>query len=137
MKASAAKAPRANAVSILGQMADELGALEKELAPWAPKIARVELLRKSIRVSAEEQPPEKEYQIAGARFVVVAGPKANQRSIDFPALLKRISARTFAAFATCTLTALEQNVASELFAAVVKTAPTGPRPLKTFERAAS
>jgi hypothetical protein len=121
------------AVSEFAPLADELGALEKEMAPHAQKIARIDALRKALRAGCTT-PSTVQWTVAGERFVAVLGACAMQRSIDVPRLVKHIGAKTFAAFATCTLTALEMNVPPNVVAVVVSADNTGTRPLKTFEK---
>jgi predicted secreted protein len=120
-------------LSPFGAIADELGALEKEMAPYAQKLARIEQLRKSLRNGCEKA-PDQEWKIEGARFIALLGPRANQSSIKFSEVVKAIGAKAYAAFATCTLKDLEANVTPVVMAAVLSSGRTGPRTLKTFER---
>lgn len=124
-----AKAP----ASQFAPLADELGALEKEMAPFAQKISRIEALRKALRAGCPAKDAEP-WTVDGAHFVAVLGPRALERKCDFAALVKAIGAKAFAAFATCTLGALETNVTPAIVASVVDSKATGFRPLKTFEK---
>ena len=54
-------------------LVDELGALERELAPFAMKILRIEALRKHIREHYALQPPEKRFTITARKFVAELG----------------------------------------------------------------
>lgn len=122
-----------NAALITAQ-ADELGALEKELAPVQLKLARVEALRKAIRAHFDASPPALSFEARGEHFVVMVGPRAVQRSINVAKLIKAIGLKLYAAIATVTLKNLEDNVACGVVAEVVSSAHTGARSLKTFER---
>lgn len=119
-----------------GKLVDELGALEKEMAPHAQKLARIELLRKTLRAACPVS-PDKPWTIEGARFMAIVGAKAPERSINYVALVKQIGAGVFAKFATCTLKDLELKVAPAIVAAVITSANTGSRSLKTFEKGAA
>lgn len=115
----------------LAAAVDELGSIEKELAPLAGRIARAEQLRKAIR----QQTPDATSEIAGERFVAVLGPRGNQTVIRFPALVKKIGAAAYAKVATVTLKALEEHW-PEHAAAVTSQEQTGTRSLKVLERGA-
>ncbi len=135
--AKAQAAPKPPAPNPLAPMIDELGALERELAPYEAKASRAELLRKTIRAHYEAEPAAQEFQPAGARFIALVGAKAEKRSIDFRALAKAIGLKAYAAFATCTLAALEANAPCQIAAQVVSSERTGYRPLKIVERGAA
>jgi hypothetical protein len=123
-----------NQASEFAPLADELGALEKEMAPYAQKLSRIDLLRKQLRAACPVA-ADKEWTVEGARFAVVLGACADQRHIDIKHLVRLISAKSYAIFATCTLKALEENTSPGVVAAVVTSSASGPRSLKTFERA--
>jgi hypothetical protein len=125
--------PAKPAASPFAAVADELGALEKEMAPFAQKLARIEELRKALRVGCTAKPTEP-WSVEGAHFVALLGACANQRTVNFPKLVKTIGAAVFSKFATCSLKTLEENVAPATVAAVVTSDATGSRSLKTFER---
>jgi hypothetical protein len=125
--------PRPDPVSQFAPLADELGALEKEMAPHAQKLARIEALRKALRAACTAKDGE-QWTVTGNRFIAVLGPRANQRLVDFPRLVKKIGAVLYAKFASCTLKDLEQYVAPDVAAAVITESATGPRSLKTFEK---
>lgn len=123
------------AVSQFAALADELGALEKEMAPFAQKLARIDALRKALREAAKDQAAANmPWTVYGTHFLAILGPRAAERIINFPALIKRIGAGRFSRFAKCTLKDLEANVDPATVAAVVTTDATGSRSLKTFER---
>ena len=123
-------------LSQFSAMADELGALERDMAPHQQKLARIEQLRKALRAACEVAAAA-EWKIEGARVVALLGAKANQSAVDYKKLVKTIGAPAFAKFATCTLGALENNVTPAIAASVVSSDRTGARPLKTFERGAA
>jgi hypothetical protein len=114
-------------------MADELGQLVQEMAPHKAKLARIEALKKALRAGCPAAPTSG-WTIEGQKFVAVLGACGNQRIIDIPKLVKSISAAVFAKFASCSLDALEKNVAPAVVAAVVYIENTGPRSLDTYER---
>jgi hypothetical protein len=125
--------PKSKPASQFEPLADELGQLVKDMAPHAQKLSRIETLKKAMRAGCTVKADEQE-TIEGARFIVVLGPCANERSIDFTRLVKTIGAVLFCKFAKCTLKDLTENVAPAVAAAVIKESPSGPRSLKTFER---
>jgi hypothetical protein len=124
----------------LAAMADELGALEKEhalaLAPLEMKLPRMKALKEAIQ-KACTAPGDQEWIVEGARFGVKLGACATQRTIDIPALVKKIGAAVFAKFATCTLGALEKHASADVVKAVVSSDQTGPRKLSTYEKGAA
>jgi hypothetical protein len=103
------------------------------MAPHAQKLARIELLRKTLR-SACPVEADQEWSVVGSRYTMLMGACANQRSISFGGLVKAIGAKAYAAFATCTLKSLEEHCTPAVIAAVVSSGATGPRTLKTFEK---
>jgi hypothetical protein len=115
-------------------MADELGALEKEFAPYQPKLDRIKLLKEQLRAAFDNRSAGDSIEVYGEHFIVSLGPRANERSISIAKLVKAVGAKVFAKFAKCTLKDLEANVGPEVIAAVVTSDLTGTRPLKTFER---
>jgi hypothetical protein len=121
----------------LAALADELGEIDRTLAPFRTRIARETALKSQMRaaVEAAEVPSDVEVRVAGTRFDVILGPKALEKSIDFKGLAKRIGLKAYAAFAKCTLKDLETHAPGRQ-AEVVTSAQTGPRSLKIFERAA-
>jgi hypothetical protein len=113
---------------------DELGALEKELAPLAGKIQRVELLRKAIRERVPADPADKTFELAGERFVAYAGARGNRTVVDWPGLVRRIGAGRFATFATAPVELLKKHVAAGHLAACLTVEQSGPRSLKVVEK---
>ncbi len=127
--------PKTAPDSPFAALADELGALEKEMLPHAPKLARIDQLRKSLREACTVG-AGMPWTVYGERFFATLGPKASERKINFPALIRRIGAGRFSRFATCTLKLLEAHVDVATVAAVITVEATGARPLKTFEKTA-
>lgn len=121
-------------VAKLAAEVDELGALEKELAPLKPKLARLELLRKSVRTRYDASPAAESFEATGQRFMVIVGARANESVINYPVLIKSIGAKLFHAIAKTTLKALEEHVPCAVRAACITVEPIGTRSLKTFER---
>jgi hypothetical protein len=114
---------------------DELGRLEAELAPYAQKIKRAELLRRAVREATPEWPAHRPLELRGAEYEAFLGPKANETIIDYGALVSLIGAEAFATFARTTQKDLFANVSNALhLALILTTEQTGPRPLKVFPR---
>jgi len=134
MKASTATKSAKPTASPFPAMADELGALVKEMAPYKAKLARIEALKKALRAGCPV-PPQSGWTVEGLKFVAVLSACGSQRIIDIPKLVKTISAAVFAKFASCSLDTLEKNVAPAVLASVVYVENTGPRSLDTYERA--
>lgn len=122
------------AASPLSQAVDELGALEKRLLPFKADLARVEILRKAIRAQFDASPAAEPLEVKGERFTALLGPRGIERTINPAKLIKAIGVKVYATIARITLGDLEKNVDAGIVAAVVTSAHTGPRSLKTFER---
>lgn len=124
---------------LLAAQIDELGRLEAALAPHLKTIARVELLRKLIRIAHDDAkfPAEQEIQAEGQRYTAVLGRRGNQTLIDIPRLVRTIKAAAFAKFATCTLGVLKEKVSAAIYADVTSIEATGHRSLTTFVKAAA
>jgi hypothetical protein len=116
----------------IAQLVDELGDIDKELAPHRLAMAREEAVRKLIRAHYDNAPADEPAEACGQRFVVLLGAKAIQATIDYPKLIKAIGLKAFASFATATLAAVEKFAPN---ADVVTRAHSGARSLKLFERA--
>lgn len=133
MKAKTAPLPA------LARIADELGVLEKEyalaMAPFEMKLPRMKALREALQIACPAAAGD-EWTVEGERFGVNLTKRAQERTINFTKLVKAIGEKVFAKFATCTLAALEQNVAAAIAQSVVSTDRTGPRKLTTFEKGA-
>lgn len=116
----------------IAAMVDELGDIDRRLAPVRTLIAREEALRKNLRAAHTDHTADQEVRAAGSRFYAILGPKAAQRSIDFVRLVKKIGAARFVKFATCSLEALEKH-APGAEAEFVTKANTGSRPIRIFD----
>lgn len=114
-------------------LADELGALEKEMAPFMPKLSRIEAIKKALRAACPVK-PDQPWTVTGSRFIAALGPCATERVVDIPKLVKAIGAAVFAKFGRCTLKDLEANVPGEIAVEVVTAKATGSRTLRTFEK---
>lgn len=130
-KAAAKPAPD----PLVGQI-DELGALEKELAPFKAKIARVEALRKTLRAAFADIAPLVTFEKRGGKFGLAVGACASERHINEAHLIRLIGLKKYATIASVTLGALEEHVGADIQSAVVSSAATGSRRLNTFELAA-
>lgn len=120
----------------LGPMVDELGALEKEIAPWKGKLARADALRKILRGAVKDRAPAKEIQIEGARFVCLMGSAGLETVINKAMLFKRIGQRLFVEIAGMTVKAITDGCAPDVVAAVTSQEQTGTRSLKIMEKGA-
>ena len=120
--------------ALIGAEVDELGALEKRLLPFRADLARIEILRKAVRARLDESPDGIAFQLFGDKFFAAVGPRALERTIAYPKLIKAIGLKAFAGIATVTLKALDEYCACGIVAAVVSSANTGARSVKTFER---
>jgi hypothetical protein len=113
----------------LASLADELGDLEKDLAPWKAKASRAEALRASLRAAHRSSPARSIFRIEGKRWVVVLGPAANESRVDVKGLFKKIPLARFLTIANVTLAGLKLYVDPATVASVVSVEQTGPRPL--------
>ena len=86
------KAKPVPAIDPLAAIVDELGALDAELKPVAPKIARRDALRKKLREAFTEKSAELEYSVSGARFEAKLGPKGWENTVNTVKLAKVIGA---------------------------------------------
>jgi hypothetical protein len=118
--------------SPLAGIVDELGDLEVWAAPLAPKLARLELLKKSVRAHFDASPAAESQTADGTRFVCLLGPRASEATVDVTALARSIGTKATFRIVRCTLKALEAFPG--LAVTVVTRALTGTRSLKTFEK---
>jgi hypothetical protein len=119
----------------LAKMADELGDLEREIAEYRIKAARVEVLRAAIRAAFARADPGKPYRVDGERYVVLLGKAGNASVVDKAELLKLVGPTKFAEVASITLKSLEENCAKDVLGAVVSLEAVGPRVLTVVSRA--
>ena len=119
----------------LTALVDEIGDLHRELDPLKPKIARLDLLRKSLRKHYDDKTADAYFTAAGARFEILVGPKENEKHISTPALIKAIGAKVFHRIAHVTLTALQKEAPHAIAAeGVITIKATGSRSLKVLEK---
>ena len=102
------------------------------MIPVRPKLVRIETLRGLIRKHYEDEPAPAAFETRGAHFLATLGPRAFERSIDCPALVKEIGLKAYAAIARPTLKTVEETCAPDVVARVIKQDYSGARPLKTF-----
>lgn len=115
---------------------DELGALDKELAPFAAKIKRVEALRKTVRAAFADSPADLPCVATGQKFVIELGPRGEETAIDYVKLWKLGGVKLMRQIATVTLKALEA-AAPAILAAITSKERTGHRSLTITERPAA
>ena len=126
--------PGINASLIAAQI-DQVGALSKRsCCPSGPTWRGSSCCAKPSGCSMTIRPAAEPFEARGDKFVAIIGPRAHERSINPAKLIKAIGLKVYATLATLTLRVLEENVAADIVANVVTTAPTGARSIKTFER---
>jgi hypothetical protein len=121
-------------------MVDELGALEHELAPLKPKIARAELLRSSVRAAYADYVAAEAYTVEGQHYSLSIGARAHEKKVDLPRLFRAIGPKIFLLLCQVTQKALAEAVPKRVPAAVAvecvsESLFTGTRPLKIFAKA--
>jgi hypothetical protein len=122
----------AQPAAILAAAVDELGSIDTQLAPYRTLIAREQVLRTAIRGAYKDDATAGEIRVDGAEYDAVLGAPGNQTVIDLTKLVRTIKPTAFAKFATTTLTALKEHVATDIYNLVTAVKATGPRSLKTF-----
>lgn len=110
-------------------MVDEIGDLERELAPHKPKITRLDNLRKKLRDEYEGQPAASAFTSDGARYAIEVGARGWQTLIDVSKLFKSVKVNDFLKMAGITLKALNSTCSPAVAASVISEAQTGPRSL--------
>lgn len=115
---------------------DELGDIDKQLAPLRALISRETALRAAIRSRFEDAPANETCEAAGTRYVVELGWRGVERSIDYPKLIKAIGLKAFSLIAKVTLKVLDDKVPCAIAFDVVTSANTGFRSFKITERGA-
>ncbi len=132
-------AAKATAPAPYAALADELGALKKELAllvaPFMLKKPRMEALEKQLREACPVA-ADAEWTVRGSRFDVILGPRAEFRIVCIGKLIKAIGQKAFNAFATVSLKDLESHpaISADTLATIVQKNRIGPRTLKTVEK---
>lgn len=118
----------------LAAIVDELGALEAELAPIKSKISRSEFLRDMLRKAFVDRDALEEFQVKGARYIVVLGARAQIRSVSSVKAAELLGDK-FPDVATVSIGAIEKaGLPFEILAACTSSHPIGPRSLRVFVR---
>lgn len=115
---------------------DELGALEREIAPLKFKIDRIDALRRAIREHYAASDAAKDFTAAGEKFTVLVGPRSREAVIDIAALAKSLGTKVFYKIAQVTKKSLEAHLTAPAIAALTKYELTGHRSLKVFPKGA-
>ena len=115
-------------------LADEIGALERELSPLKPKLARLEDLRRTLRAHHDSEPADAVCTVQGERYVVVLGERGWENSVNVLNLAKLITAKCALKLAKVTLTALDSSPFAQFRTQCVESEQTGARSIKVFER---
>ena len=129
-KPSAAPSPD----QLLARQVDELGDIDKTLAPLRAMMSRETLLKAAIRSAFDSAAANETFTAAGNRYVAELGWRGLEKSIDYPKLIKAIGLKMFSNIAKVTLKVLEEKVGCGIVADVVTSANTGFRSLKITER---
>ncbi|MDP9171498.1 MAG: hypothetical protein M3N54_12835 [Acidobacteriota bacterium] len=117
-------------------VADELGALEHELAPLAAKVDRALALRTQIRSWFEAQAADEGYLVNGKHYAVAVGEKSNETHITSKPKLEQLLGRArYRELAHFTLKSLAFLSPLELSTISAKTR-TGSRSIKVLAKAA-
>jgi hypothetical protein len=113
-------------------MVDEAAALDREIAPFRPKITRLEDLKKAIRLEYEAADANTPHVAPGVKFCAVLGPKASQATIDISHFVKLVGMKAALGVLSCTLKALDAFPAA--IPLVVTRANTGTRSLEFYRK---
>jgi hypothetical protein len=119
----------------ISQIVDRLGPLERDTAPWLPKIKEAEDLRKQLRALYESSPAAEVYEALGQDYTALVGPKGKKTLIDYPQLWKRAGIAMMRKIATTTLDAIKEHCGPETLALVTSQELSGYRTIKIFARA--
>ncbi len=113
----------------LAVLVDELGELQKDLAPFIAKFARVVAIQKALREAFRNDAQDRSIVIAGQSWRAHLSACGNQSKISVRALYKAIGIRQLLSIASVTLTAAAATVSPEVLATCTETTQTGPRKL--------
>jgi hypothetical protein len=130
----ASKTPAVSPDPKLTALVDEIGDLEKELAPHAGKAARLEKQRKKLRELYDDKPASQPYTADGARYCIELGARGMQTVVNIPKLFKSVKLATFLKIATVTLKAITAECTPGVAGSVLTEAQTGHRSLKITEK---
>lgn len=120
----------------LASNVDELGALERDIAPLKFKIDRIDVLRKAIREHYAAKPAQEAFTAAGEKFTVLVGPRSREAVLNIAALVKTLGTKVFYKIAQVTKKSLETHLTAPAIAAVTSYELTGHRTLKLFVKGA-
>lgn len=115
---------------------DELGTLEREIAPLKFKIDRIDVLRKAVRTHYTDKGAADSFTACGERFTVLIGPKSREAAVNMLALMKAIGAKLFYSVVTVAKKDLEKHLTAPAIAALTSYELTGHRTLKVFPKGA-
>lgn len=134
-----AKKPTEPKPDLLAAWIDELGDIQKKLAPHRALILREKDLKEFIRARYDDKDAEKEFSPEGSRFVALLGAKGIERRIvDMPRVFTALRKASFLKACSMTMKALEGAAIAagcpELVEAVLLQDRTGHRSLKVVEK---
>ena len=119
--------------TLAAAIVDEIGDLERELAPWKPKEARLEMLRRQARACYDALGANDTAEAQGERYVLLVGVSGIQQSVNVARLARTIKLSKLVEIVSCTLTNLRlafPGIATQF----IDSEQTGPRSLKVVER---
>ncbi|HYY70135.1 MAG TPA: hypothetical protein VE734_10405 [Terriglobales bacterium] len=120
----------------LGELIDELGAIEEEIAPLKGKIKRAEALRKMM-AAAHTGAAGEGLRLAGKAYVALVSARDTKRYVkSMRGAAKALGMALFYKLATVTLGALEENLPPETCAQLIASEQSGPRHVTTYRLAA-
>lgn len=130
-----AKAPAATKLNPLGDLADELGALEARI-DWKA-VTRVDAIRRKLRDETANAPAAEAVRIAGKTHAVTLAPCGIQQIVHTAAAFKLLGVAKFRAIAKLTLTALREHLSGEQVETCIVRVQNGPRTITVAEIAPS
>jgi hypothetical protein len=108
-------------------IADELGALDTELAPFKTKYSRAESLRKALREICKDREATSQFVFEGDNYVVTLGAKSNEKFVRLAAAFKALGKVKFITACSMTIKAITEAVAPEVLPSLVGSEQTGSR----------
>lgn len=113
------------------RLVDEYGSLNLKLAPFRAELRRTDELASIIRSWYADLAPNLAYSAKGEKFVVVAGPKENQRKIlSMPNVFRLLGQKRFLDFCSLPIKVLEANASAAEMSKLIASQQTGPRALQ-------
>lgn len=113
----------------IAALVDELGDIERELAPFKAQIKRAEVLRSTIRGAYKGHDPAASFSVEGVRWRALLTACGNESIIDLPKLFRLAGETLFVECVSASLKTLEQKCAPAIVGAVVSTRQSGSRSL--------